>query len=265
MQTVFTEARPAEPPAPVGGNGRIGVVALATDLTIESDLRRMAPDGVEIFTNRVHNRDPLTAANLRAMAPDIGRAAAGILPGQRLDALAYACTSGAAVIGEAEVIRLLQAGRAGDGDGGAGDGTDGGDIPCTTPVTAALAAFAALSAKRISVLTPYTAAVNRELAAFFVQRGVGIINLHGFGIDRDADIAEVAPDCITDAAVDACHPDADLLFISCTALRAAQVVRRIEERLDKPVVTSNQALLWHALKRIGNAFNVPGFGRLFRR
>lgn len=256
MQTVYTESAPADPPAPVGGNGRIGVVALATDLTIESDLRRMAPDGVEIFTNRVHNRDPLTAANLRAMAADISRAAADILPGEPLDALAYACTSGAAVIGESEVIRLLQAGR--------GDGDDGDALPCTTPVTAALAAFAAFSAKRISALTPYTDAVNRELAAFFGQRGLGLINLHGFGLDRDADIAAIAPDSIAQAAVDACHPDADLLFISCTALRAAQVVHRIEARLDKPVVTSNQALMWHALKRIGCAFNVPGFGRLFR-
>lgn len=261
MQTNYTESPPAEPPDTVGGHGRIGVVALATDLTIESDLRRMAPDGVEIFTNRVHNRDPLTADNLRAMAPDIRRAAAGILPGERVDALLYACTSGTAVIGESEVMRQLRAGRGGDG----GDGElDGADLPCTTPVTAALAAFACFSAKRISLLTPYTEAVNRELAAFFSQRGLAVINAHGFGLDRDAAIAEVAPDSIAQAAVDACHPDADLLFVSCTALRAAQVIRHLESRLDKPVVTSNQALLWHALKLLKKPLQVPGFGQLFR-
>lgn len=255
MQTRYTESPPAAPPDVIGGNGRLGVVALATDLTIETDLRRMAPDGVEIFTNRVRNHDPLTADNLRAMAPDISRAAAGLLPGERVDALLYACTSGAAVIGEAEVIGHLRAGRGAQ---------DGADLPCTTPVTAALAAFAAFSAKRISLLTPYTEAVNRELAAFFSRRGLAVINAHGFGIDRDADIAAVSPDAIAQAAAAACHPDADLLFISCTGLRAAQVIRRVESRLDKPVVTSNQALLWHALKLLKKPLQVPGFGQLFR-
>ncbi|MDD9885023.1 MAG: Asp/Glu racemase [Gammaproteobacteria bacterium] len=262
MQTRYTQAAPAEPLEFIGGGGRIGVVALATDLNIEADLRRMAPDGVEILTNRVLNRNPLTADNLRAMAADISRAAAGILPGARIDALIYACTSGAAVIGEAEVMRLLRAGRAG---GAGGDGHDGGaDIPCTTPVTAALAAFGCFSARRISVLTPYPEAINRELAAFFSQRGLAVINMHGLGIENDTDMTGVTVDSITQAAADACHPDADLLFISCTALRAAQVIHRLETRLDKPVVSSNQALLWHALKLMKTPSKIPGFGRLFR-
>jgi len=252
VPTAYTESPPPVPAEAVGGGGRIGVVALATDLTIESDLRRMAPAGVEIFTNRVRNRDPLTAANLRAMAPDISRAAADLLPGESLDALAYACTSGTAVIGEAEVIRLLRAGR--------GDPA----LPCTTPLTAAIAAFAALGARRVSLLTPYTEAVNRALVAALAQRGLTVINAHGFGLERDAAIAEVAPEAIIAAAADACRADAEALFISCTALRAAQVVGRIEARLEKAVVTSNQALLWHALRLVKNLSEVAGFGRLLQ-
>lgn len=258
MPTAYTESPPSAAPQAVGGHGRIGVVALATDLTIESDLRRMAPAGVEIFTNRVRHRDPLTAANLRAMAPDIRRAAADLLPGERVDALLYACTSGTAVIGEAEVMRLLRTGRDGDGTGG------GGAPPCTTPLTAAQAAFAALAARRVSLLTPYSEAVNRELVAAFARRGITVINAHGFGLEHDAAIAEVAPEAIVAAALEACRPAADALFISCTALRAAQVIRQLEERLDKPVVTSNQALLWHALKLMNNSLQVADFGRLFR-
>ena len=63
----------------------IGVIALATDFNIEQDLRRMLPDGFEIFTNRVQNANPLNLENLRGMAPDISRAAGGIVPGARLD------------------------------------------------------------------------------------------------------------------------------------------------------------------------------------
>ena len=79
--------------------GRIGVIALATDFNIEQDLRRIYPQGVEIFTSRVRNVNPLTIENLRSMAPGISAAADTILPGTTLDAMIYACTSGTVAIG----------------------------------------------------------------------------------------------------------------------------------------------------------------------
>ena len=153
MQTLYEQHPPSGALEKIGPNGRIGLVSLATDVNIESDLRRMAPRGVEVFTNRVCNRNPLTAENLKAMAADITRAAGGILPGDSIDVLIYACTSGTVVIGESEVVRLLQAGR--------------GDLPCTTPVTAAIAALNSFSARRISILTPYIEPLNQELVEFF--------------------------------------------------------------------------------------------------
>ena len=246
---IYTQAPPSEPPETIAPNGRIGLVALATDLNTEADLRRMAPGGVEIFTNRVHNRNPTTVENLMAMAPDITRAAGGILPGVSLDVLIYACTSGTAVIGESEVIKLLQTGR--------------GDLPCTNPVTAAMAALASLEARKISILTPYIEPVNRELGEFFRGRGIEVINIYGFGIESDTDMTGVSHDSIFDAAVTACHKDADLLFISCTALRSAQVIQKIETKLGKPVITSNQTSIWHALKLLKRPFEVSGFGCLF--
>ena len=254
MQTHYQQIPRSEPPEEIGANGRIGLVALATDVNSEADLRRMAPDGVEIFTNRVSNRNPVTKENLLAMAPDITRAANDLLPGVALDVLIYACTSGTAVIGEAEVMRLLRAGR-----------SDLGDLPCTTPVTAALAALACFSAKKISILTPYVEPVNHELVGFFQSRDIAVINIHGFDIVNDTDMTGVTHESIFAAACAACDKDADLLFISCTALRAAQVVERIEEKINKPVITSNQAILWHALKLLKRPFEVGGFGRLFEQ
>ncbi len=251
MQTRYTQHPPSEPPEKIGENGRIGLVALATDVNSETDLRRMAPGGVEIFTNRVQNRNPTTVENLRAMAPDITRAAGGLLPGDAIDVLIYACTSGTAVIGESEVFKRLQAGRDG--------------VPCTTPVTAAMAALASFSARRISILTPYIEPVNRELADFFRGRGIEVLNIHGFGIENDNHMTGVTHASIFNAARTACHADADLLFISCTALRAAEVIARIETEINKPVISSNQAIMWHALKLLQRPFKVSGFGRLFEQ
>ena len=238
----------AEPLASVGARGRIGLVALATDVNSETELRRMAPPGVEIFTNRIENANPVAIANLRAMAGDITRAARGILPGNRIDAMVFGCTSGTVAIGEEEVTRLIQAARPG--------------VPCTNPIAATLAAFAVLGAHRISVLTPYTVPVNQAIAAYLCARGLEVLSIAGFDLDQDDDMTAVTPAATLAATLECCHPAADLLFVCCTALRVALVLDEIEQRLARPVVASNQALLWHALRLIGNDDPIAGFGLL---
>ena len=229
--------------------GKIGLVALATDFNSEQDLRRMCPEGVEIFTNRVLNANPVTMENLRNMAGDISRAAAGILPDIKLDAMIYGCTSGTVANGADNIEKLIQQSNPG--------------VPVTNPVTAALAAFEHFSAKRISILTPYTREVNDEMAEFFVQQGLDVLNIAGFGLDSDLDMTGLPPATIANAALEVCHADAELLFISCTAIRASMVIEDIEKSLNKPVVTSNQALVWHSLKLINYPGVLENYGLLF--
>mgnify|MGYP001292108493 CR=1 FL=1 len=228
--------------------GRVGVISLATDFNIEQDLRRIYPDGVEMFTSRVRNFNPLTIENLQTMAPGISAVADAILPGTELDVIIYACTSGTVAIGSERVAELIHAARPG--------------VLVTNPVTAAFAAFARLQARRISVLTPYTEAVNEDIARVFSGSGCEVLNIAGFGFEDDTAMTFISPQDIEEAAVEICHPDADLLFISCTALRSAQVVERIEQRLGKPVITSNQVLAWHSLHLMQYPDTISGYGQL---
>ena len=230
--------------------GRIGLIALATDFNSEQDLRRMYPDGVEVFTNRVLNANPVTLQNLRNMASDISRAAGGILPGFNLDAMIYGCTSGTVANGAKNIEQLVQKSCPG--------------VPVTNPVSAALAAFAHLGAKRISILTPYTEEVNLEMAAYFADHGIDVINIAGFGYQSDIDMTGIPPQEIAQAATKVCDDSADLLFISCTAIRASLVIETIEQTISKPVVSSNQALVWHSLKLIGYKQGIEGYGSLFK-
>ena len=239
--------QPLEHLAPAG---RIGVIALATDFNIEQDLRRLYPQGVEIFTTRVRNFNPLTIDNLRSMAPGISAAADAILPGTSLDAIIYACTSGTVAIGSDRISELVHQSRPG--------------VAVTNPVTAALAAFERLGAKSISILTPYTEAVNQEVAALFQNRGYQVLNIAGFGFEDDTAMTFIASQDIADAAIKVCDPQADLLFVSCTALRTSLVIEQIERRLGKPVVSSNQALAWHSLQLMKYASPVQGFGALLQ-
>lgn len=235
----------------IAPDGRIGLIALATDYNSETDLRRMLPRGVDLFTNRVLNANPLTIESLRATTGDITRAAAGILPGRGVDVMIYGCTSGTAAIGEDELRRRIHDAHP--------------SIPCTNPIAAATAALHALDAQRLSILTPYTDAVNAPVAEDFRQRGFDILNIEGFGLTDDTEMTEIPLAAILEAAPQALEPGADALFISCTALRAAAVIDELERRLDIPVVTSNQALAWHVLRLLDNTAAVSGFGRLFTR
>lgn len=231
--------------------GRVGLLALATDFNSEQDLRRIFPEGMEIFTNRIKNANPTTIENLRAMAGDVTRAAEGILPGLGVDAIIYGCTSGTIAIGSDKLRELIHAACPG--------------IPVTNPVVAAQEAFNAFGAKRISVLTPYISDVNREMGGHFVNQGYDLLNIAGFGFDNDIEMTAISPETIYKAAMEVCAPQADLLFISCTALRSSLAIQRIERELGKPVVTSNQALAWHVLRMLNCRRPVGGFGALFQR
>jgi maleate isomerase len=232
-------------------HGAIGLVALATDHVCELDLRQIIPqDRLPLYVGRIGFAPEITVATLGAMRDGITAAASLILAGGRLDVLAYGCTSGTMVIGEDEVFARLRAARPG--------------IACTSPPTAALAALQALGLRRIAVLTPYTEDVNRRVAEYFTARGLDIAAFGAFDKGSDAEIAAIAPASIVEAALALDAPDIEGVFLSCTGLRGAAVVEAIEARLGKPVVTSNQAMAWHAMRLAGNTDPVQGFGRLLR-
>ncbi len=239
---------PLQPIAPLG---RIGVIALGTDINIEQDLRRIYPQGVEIFTSRVRNYNPLTIENLRRMSETLTQTADTILPGTQLDAIIFGCTSGSVAIGVDKVTALIHQSCP--------------NVPVTNPFSAALAAFKAKNIKRISVLTPYTESVNREVAATFEKNGIAVINIAGFGFEDDTAMSFISEEDVAQAAQNICAKEADALFLSCTALRASGVIEQLEQQLNIPVFSSNQVLAWHSLSLINYVQPINGFGKLLSK
>jgi maleate isomerase len=139
------------------------------------------------------------------------------------------------------------------------------DIPVTTPAIGALAAFGALGTAKVSVLTPYADPINTAIAAFLESHGHDVARFGSFHLDSDADMSGVTETDIARAAAAIDAPEAEALFISCTALRATGTIAALEAELGKPVVTSNQAMIWHALRLAGVSDARPGPGRLFTR
>ena len=227
---------------------RVGLLLLATDLNSESDLRRLFPQAVGLFVNRLHHSNPMDLAALRRVADDVPRAGADLLPGLKLDATVFGCTSGTIATGEQAMLERIRASCR--------------THHATTPVTASLAALAALGARSVSILTPYRDAVNQALGDYYQSRGLNVLNVSGLGLDDDYLMTAIPPAEIVAAGVRAMAADADALFVSCTALRASLAIDELERLLDRPVVTSNQAIAWHTLKLIGHPAP-SGPGRLF--
>lgn len=249
MATAAARLPQSAPLEPRPMRWRVGLIALATDHVSEWDFASMRPhEDLAVYVNRVAFANPATRENLLAMRPHLTAAADLILPGESLDAIAYSCTAASALIGDAVVRDAILAAKPG--------------IPVVTPTSAAFDAFASLGVRKISVLTPYSEEVTEALVRYLEEGGLEIVSASCFGLIDDREIARVEPEFIVTAAEAARDPQAEGLFISCTALRAASVAQRIEDRLGLPVVTSNQAMFWQAIRRAGCALPVSGFGEL---
>lgn len=234
------------------GERRVGLIVLATDHTSERDFHRMlGTAGIAVHTSRIPYDNPTTPENLRRTLPALSAGAALILPGERLEALCYSCTSAAAVIGDAEVAAAIGEAKPG--------------VPVVTPPDAAVRGLRALGARNLSVLAPYTDETTRPLLAYFAARGFAIHGSTCLGLEDDREMARMAPERLLEAAIAATAPDADALFIACTALRAAAIAAQVEEATGRPTVTANQATAWACLRLCGDTAARPEWGRLMTR
>ncbi len=230
---------------------RVGLIALATDLTSEGDLNRaFAPLDLSMHVTRVAFANPTTPRNLRRMLPHLAKAAALIAPEMTLDAICFSCTAASAVIGDAEVTAAIQSTRPG--------------VPVVTPSEAARVALMALGVHKVAVLTPYVRVTSAKMYEYFVRNGLDVRHLHYLDMADDREMARVSRHSIINAALAADRDDAQALFISCTGLPAISTIAEIEQRLGKPVVTSNQATAWMLSRLAGFNDYVPeALGSLF--
>ena len=224
---------------------RFGLIALATDMTIEGDAQAVMPEGTRLHVTRIAFDNPTTEANLRLTGPRLRAAVDLIVPGVALEGIGFGCTSASAVLGDE--MEALAGGRA----------------PVVTPAGAALAGFAALGVGRVALMTPYLEATTNLVGDHFARHGIEVTRRVSMNMPDDRDMAVLPADRIIDMAVGADDPDAQALFVSCTALPVMRLIPAIEARLGKPVLSANQALFWAMLD--GARIPATGPGALFGR
>jgi maleate isomerase len=235
----------------IAARAAIGLLVLATDQTMEHEFRHLIRlPGVAVYGARLFNDADITPETLRAMRDRITPAAELILPDMHLDVMAFGCTSASMALGEDEIVRQIRRARPG--------------VACTTPITAAFAAFKTLGARRIGVLTPYAPEVNAVVRDYLDRHGAEVAAFATFDRRDDREAARITVDSIAAGiAAQVRSARLDAVFVSCTSLRLAERIEAIEADAGIPVTSSDHALAWHCLRLAGVNDAVPHAGRLF--
>lgn len=228
---------------------RIGLIVLSTDLTLESDVVLMHPgDEVVFHFTRVPFYNPVTKESLEAICNELIEAGKLLLPDIRLDAVAFACTAASALLGQDKIQSTLEQVKP--------------NTPVTTPILGTMKGLEALGIKQPSILAPYSYAVSRAVADHLAEHGFSVTSLTHLDIEDDREIAKIESHRLIEAATEAAQNDSDGLFISCTATPALRVIDTIEKAIGKPVISANQAMIWHSLRLAGYNEPITGFGQL---
>ena len=227
---------------------RIGLIVPSSNTTMEPDFHRMAPEGVSVHTARMR-LDEVTPDGLIRMADDAERGAA-LLATAGVDVVVYGCTTGSLVGGiewEESLVRSIH-----ENTGARAMSTSG----------AVVEALRALRARRVGVATPYTDVLNLLEAEFLEDHGFQVAAIEGLRLVDNLEIGRVERGVI-EGLVEAVAEEADTIFVSCTNLPALDLIDGLERRHGRPVVTSNQASLWAALRDSG-VKEMTGYGELLR-
>ena len=232
-------------------NPRIGLITLGSVFRIEKDFNNVIYGrDVDLYVNRIHCYNPLTNETLAKMADDITDVTKDILPDQKIDCVAYGCTSGTIAAGYDVIEKNVKLAKP--------------EAKVTTPITSAIKALKAFNINKVSVFTPYTKSINDSVINYFNKENIAVNGLTYFDIESDLDIGKVDEEYLFEVLSKINLEESEALFVSCTALPVLSIIDKLEKKMNKVILSSNQTLIWESLNAIGYKNSIEGFGKLFK-
>lgn len=234
-----------------GEKAVIGVINISSCVNLEPEFYAMAPDGVAMLTARVSL--PQTTPEELVKLAQKACAAAYELSTAKPDLIIFACTSGSFINGkgyDSQISAMLSEAA--------------GGVPVITTAEAIVKALKALNIEKFALGTPYIDEVNVRAKNYFVENGFGLTDVKGLGLDTDYAIGLLDLDEICELAHAVDCENAQAVVLSCTNLKTAPIIEKLEKELKKPVITANQATLWYALRWVGIDDKLSGLGRLMQ-
>jgi maleate isomerase len=135
--------------------------------------------------------------------------------------------------------------------------------PATTASTALLEALRTLGAKQIVLGAPWSEDINQTVTTFIEENGFKVLARDALGLVRNLEIGRLDSQTAYDAGHRVNRPEADAVMLACGNWSTFSIIERLERNLGKPVLTTNQVSLWHALKIVGGE-SLSGLGILPR-
>ncbi|MEE8516203.1 MAG: hypothetical protein V3T02_06140 [Alphaproteobacteria bacterium] len=236
---------------PIPPRARLGFIIPSSNRMAEPNFQRFAPKGVvpHFMRLRMTGSHSIPLAELMSRIED----AAAILGDAKCDVTVLQCT-GTSMSGgfgaEREVIATIERAT--------------GGRPALTTATCLMTALETLGARKLVFVSETGEDGHGKKRQFLADAGYDIV------ADKPANLAGSDESCVTppefwaDLVRAMKTPEAQAYFISCANIQAIDVIEQLEAELDRPVVTSNQVALWHALRTAGIMDDLPGLGRLGR-
>jgi maleate isomerase len=226
---------------------KVGLILPSVNTTTEPEFVWAAPPGISFHATRVF-MNVTTPEALRSMNKEVRRAAE-LLATLSPHVVAYACTAGSFVDGPEATAALLAEMREIVG------------CPVVATSAAMVAALRHLGVTRMALATPYPQDVTEFERQFFLASGFDVRACECLG-RSGADVRPTTFEEIMELVRRVDRPDAQAIFVSCTDLRAFEMVELLESELGKPVLTSNQVTLWAILQVLRHGRPLSGHGRL---
>jgi maleate isomerase len=225
---------------------RVGLIIPSSNRMVEQEMVAVFPAGVQAHVTRLRMTGPNHAA-FAELVPRIEEAARA-LTDARCEVVAFHCTANS-----------MEGGKEGENEIGAALNRAGA-ARATTTITAIQRAFEALGARRLVLITPYSASVTEHETEFLQMAGYRVLSARGYALAGSDAYCATPAQFWRDCALAAAHPEADVYLISCANISVFGIIPELEAKLARPVVTSNQAVLWDALRLLGlrNQRGCPG-------
>ena len=239
----------------IGTTARLGMIILQSDQTLELEAAQLihgtgADSRIGLYHARIPNQTEINEQTLQEMAIALPKTAALMPEEFGFDAIGYGCTSGATIIGEDEVDRLIKSAHP--------------HAKTTNPITACKAALHALGLTSIALVTPYAVSVTQAMQDNLQSDGFVVTSVATFNQSDDFTVARIDAKSLYDAVMTmGGRDDCQGVFISCTSLRALPIIAKAEAELGKPVLSSNQVFIWHLMRLAGLDATPKEAGRLF--
>ncbi|MEM7301817.1 MAG: Asp/Glu racemase [Pseudomonadota bacterium] len=239
------------------GLARLGVLVPFTNTNLEADFALMRPVGISMHFARLGGYDEDEIPDETQMqglgASDLDEPLR-LLMGVKPDVVIYGCTSATLSHGPQFDRHLAETIHATSG------------AATVTAAGALVSALQTMGVSRIGFASPYVPAIN-DLAVSFLN-SLGIKTVRRSEVDGALDNegqGALTPDAVLELGLKADDPDAEAIVLSCTDMRAVEIIDALETRTSKPVISSNQAMLHQALQAVGFGEPLHGFGSLLAK